>query len=78
MLHTAYLANVDRSLILRQKYAKIMLTLLQDKKRIINIDESSIPFLDFRKSKWNPKGVKNTMSVKDLAAKVNMILAVDT
>ena len=55
-----------------------MLPLLNSDKRIINIDETSIPFLDFRKSKWMPKGVKNTISVKDLAAKVNMILAVDT
>ena len=55
-----------------------MLPLLNGDKRIINIDETSVPFLDFRKSKWMPKGQKNTVTVKDLAAKVNMILAVDT
>ena len=76
--HAAHLANIDRSLVLRQKYAMIMLPLLLSDKRIINIDESSVPFLDFRKSKWAPKGVKNSISVKDLSAKVNIILAVDT
>ena len=55
-----------------------MLPLLASKKRIINIDESSVPFLDFRHHKWGLKGEKNSMSRKDLTQKVNMIAAVDT
>ena len=47
ILHTANLANTDRSLVLRQKFAQKMLTVLASQRRIINIDESSIPFLDF-------------------------------
>ena len=78
VLHTAYLANSDRSLVLRQKFAKMMLPLLSQGKRIINIDESSIPFLDFRHRKWGFKTEKNTLSRKDLTQKVNMIAAVDT
>ena len=76
--HSCYLANTDRSLVLRQKYAQIMLPLLLEGKRIINIDESSVPFLDFRRSKWAPRGEKNILSVKDLSAKVNMLVALDT
>ena len=53
--HTAYLANTDRSLVLRQKFAMVMLPLLASGKRIINLDESSVPFLDFRHHKWGPK-----------------------
>ena len=55
-----------------------MLPLLLEGKHIINIDESSIPFLDFRRAKWEPRGQKNTISIKDLSAKVNMIAALDT
>ena len=63
---------------LRQQYAKIMLPLLLEGKRIINIDESSVPFLDFRRAKWAPIGQKNTVPIKDLSAKVNMLAALDT
>ena len=78
ILHTAYLANSDRSLVLRMKFAKMMLPLLASGKRVINIDESSIPFLDFRRHKWCPIGQRNTVSKKDLSPKVNLIAAVDT
>ena len=47
VVHACHLANIDKSLVLRQKYAQVMLPLLLQGKRIINIDESSIPFLDF-------------------------------
>ena len=78
IIHTAYLANSDRSLVLRQEFAKLMLPLLASKKRIINIDESSVPFLDFRHHKWHSKAEKNSISRKDLTQKVNMIVAIDT
>ena len=74
----AYLANTNSSLVRRQEYAKIMLPLLASGKRIINIDESTIPFLDFRNCKWAPRGTKNTLARKDLFPKVNMIAAIDT
>ena len=78
ILHTANLANTDRSLVLRQKFAQKMLTVLAEQRRIINIDESSIPFLDFRRHKWAPRSEKNSMPRKDLTPKVNMIAAIDT
>ena len=78
VMFTAYLANSERSLVLRQKFAKMMLPLLASGKRIINVDESSIPFLDFRRHKWCPVGQRNTISKKDLSPKVNLIAAIDT
>ena len=51
LVHTSYLANNPRSMVLRQQYAKIMIPLLLEGKRIINIDESSVPFMDYRKFK---------------------------
>ena len=78
VLHTANLVNTDRSLVLRQKFAQKMLPILASQRRVINIDESSVPCLDFRHHKWAPRSEKNSMAHKDLAPKVNMIVAIDT
>ena len=53
---TAYLVNTEASLVKRCAYAKVFLPLLRSGKRIINIDESSIPYLDFRNHKWGVRG----------------------
>ena len=47
-----YQGNSERCLVLRMLYAKKMLALLSEGKRIINIDESWLPCLDFRGKKW--------------------------
>lgn len=70
--------NSDRCLVTRMLYAKKMLALLDEGKRIINIDETWLPNLDFRVKKWKEKGHANTVNSKDLAPKVNMIAALDT
>ena len=59
-------------------YAKKMFELLEQGKRIINIDETWLPHLDFRNKKWRRRGELNTLSTKPLSPKVNMIAAVDT
>ena len=78
LVHTSYLANNPHSLVLRQHYAKVMIPLLLEGKRIINIDESSVPFMDYRRFKWAVRGTKNTFARKELTPKVNMIVALDT
>jgi hypothetical protein len=55
-----------------------MLPILLSGKRVINVDETWVPYLDFRNHKWAPKGHCNTVSSKDLVPKVNMIAALDT
>ena len=37
---------------MRMKYAKKMLEVLAEGKRVINIDETWLPHLDFRNKKW--------------------------
>ena len=59
-------------------YAKKMFSLLQQGKRILNIDETWLPHLDFRNKKWRQRGEVNTVSTKALSPKVNMIAAIDT
>ena len=75
---TSYLGNYERSLTLRQQYAKIMLDLLDKRKRILYIDESTIPSCDYRHQKWGIRGEKNTVAEKDLTEKVNMIAGLCT
>ena len=41
-----------------------MLELLGEGKRIVNIDESWLPGLDFRSKKWRQRGERNTFSTK--------------
>ena len=73
-----YQGNSERCLVTRMLYAKKMLTLLSEGKRIINIDESWVPHLDFRGKKWRQRGERNTASSKQLGHRVNMIAALDT
>ena len=75
---SAYQGNSQRCLVTRMLYAKKMLALLEAGKRIINIDETWLPHLDFRSKKWRQRGEPNTMATKALSHKVNMIAAVDT
>jgi hypothetical protein len=43
--------NSDRCLVLRQLYAKQLLGILNEGKRVINIDETWLPQTDFRNRK---------------------------
>ena len=74
----AYQGNSQRCLVTRMLYAKKMFSLLESGARIINIDESWLPYLDFRSKKWRAKNQPNTASTKALSPKVNMIAAIDT
>ena len=74
----AYQGNSQRCLVTRMLYAKKMFSLLESGARIINIDESWLPYLDFRNKKWRAKNQPNTASTKALSPKVNMIAAIDT
>ena len=70
--------NSERCLVMRMRYAKKMLELLKEGARIINIDETWLPHLDFRSKKWRLRGEQNTVSYKPLSHRVNMIAALDT
>ena len=79
MLKTVeYRGNSERCLVTRMLYAKTMLELLHQGKRIINIDETWLPHLDFRRKKWRQRGERNTASLRQLSHRVNMIAALDT
>ena len=74
----AYQGNSERCLVTRMLYAKQMFELLRAGKRVVNIDETWLPHLDFRNKKWRARGEQNTVSAKALGHRVNMIAALDT
>ena len=49
---TMYTANREKNLCLRFEYSKVMISLLQEKMRVINVDETWIGESDFRRRKW--------------------------
>jgi hypothetical protein len=47
-----FLANSQKSLVLRQQFALVMLDLLHQGKRILNIDETWLNNMNFHRRKW--------------------------
>lgn len=70
--------NSGRCLVLRQLYAKQLLGILNEGKRVINIDETWLPQTDFRNRKWKVRGQKNSQRAAEMRSKVNAIAALDT
>lgn len=73
-----YQGNSERCIVTRMLYAKKMFELLEQGARILNIDETWLPHLDFRNKKWRQRGERNSVSMKSLSHRVNMIAAIDT
>ena len=55
-----------------------MMPILASGKRVVNIDETWLPSLDFRNHKWGVRGERNTIAQRELSQRVNMIAALDT
>ena len=60
----AFQGNSERCLVSRMLYARQMFDLLDSGKRIINVDETWLPTLDFRGKKWRRRGCDPTVSSK--------------
>ena len=70
--------NSERNLVLRQQFAIEMLKLLDSKKRILNVDESSIVSLTFPRKKWKQHGTTNSIPHKQVQPSNSLIAAIDT
>ena len=70
--------NSERCLVQRQQCALKFLGLLQNKKRIINIDESWVDSGDYRRRCWQRKGLSPSLPVKKVAPRITLIVAIDT
>ena len=63
---------------MRLRYSKVLIDELNKGTRVINIDESWLPHLNFRRRSWRKRGEANTIGKKQISYKVNVISAVDT
>jgi len=71
-------ANSERCLVLRQQYAMVMLSMLDAKTRVLNIDETWLNETNFVRKAWFKAGTPGTMSTKPITPRLSMITALDT
>ena len=74
----AQTSNTPRSLILRQKYAEMMISLYEAGHRIINVDETWVNDLNYCRRVWRLKGANQTLKKIPVYPNLSMILAIDT
>ncbi len=51
---------------------------MMDGKRIINIDETVISSVDYRRKKWRQHGTTNSIPTKQINPRISLIAAMDT
>jgi hypothetical protein len=73
---TAYLANSDRSLVVRHEFAKCMLKLLEQGYKIINVDETFLNVADLRYMKWRKKGETNSMRERNIDPLIKVLAGI--
>lgn len=70
--------NSQRSLVVRQKYAKKMLGLVDEGYIILNVDQSWLNMLDFQRRKWVVRGQRNSLAYKAVVPRLSVLAAIDT
>ena len=70
-------ANSEAALVKRMDSARVLLRELQKGKRCLNIDESAIGAMDFRRQKWTVIGKPNSIVQKDVTPRLTIIAAID-
>ena len=71
-------ANSEKNRVLRQRFALQLIGLLNQGKRILNVDETWLGMTDFRRMKWRARGSNNSVSHVQLAPRISMIVGLDT
>ena len=71
-------SNLERTLVLRQQYSITMLPLLEQRKRVINVDESWLNSTRFLRRMWAPSDAAATFTDKQVAPRISLLLALDT
>ena len=70
--------NSDRCLVLRQQSALQMLTLLEQGKRVINLDETWLSEVSFVRKTWAARGGRGNAALNALSPRLSVIAAIDT
>ena len=71
-------ANSERCLVLRQRFALVMLDLLLEGKRVMNVDESWLNETTFTRKIWCPSNAPATITQRTVAPRLSLIAALDT
>ena len=53
------------------------LELVKTKRRIINVDESALTFMDYRRKVWAPKDSSHGIRVRSVSPRISLIMAID-
>lgn len=69
--------NRLKNVLCRQRYAMMMLEVLACDMRIINVDESWLNTMAFKRHSWTKKGRGNVRPTKELSTRVSFIAAID-
>lgn len=70
--------NTERCLVLRQQYALTILPLLEQRRRVINVDETWLNDTTFYRRLWYPKHEACTMPMRAVSPRISVIAAIDT
>ncbi len=70
--------NSDRNLILRQQFGLEMIRILNEKKVLLNLDETWIGMSDFRRMKWRVKDSTNSVAKSQMTPRISMMAGMDT
>ena len=71
-------ANSAKHIVLRQQCGKLMIDLMSQGKRVINIDESWISEKDFRRKCWRQRYASNTVGTRAVTPRITFMVAIDT
>ena len=75
---TAIHTNSDKNLVFRQQFALELIKQLAAGKRVMNIDESQLVGMDYRRRKWRLPGNSNSHPILPLHPRISVIAALDT
>ena len=70
-------ANSERCLVQRMHCAMKFLELTPKTRRIISLDESWINLTDYRRRKWQVKGLPNSIPTLNVNPRISILAAVD-
>ena len=70
-------ANSDRCRVLRQQYAIKMLEVLNQGRRVINVDETWLNESSFIRRTWAPRDGSGNVSLRSVTPRLSMIAALD-
>lgn len=70
--------NSEKNLVLRQQFAIKLIGLMVEGKRLLNIDQTWLGMMDFRRCKWRAYGTSNSVAQLQMVPRISMFMGIDT